>query len=64
MQIPLWAIIYGVAWLLWLCCVIGGVANQKILGLFTSTGGYKPSEQYLRGIEEGSMKIDNDIKFV
>ena len=54
-MIPLWALFYGLAWIVWLLCVIGGLGNQKLLGMFSARGEFTPSEQYQRGLKLSAM---------
>jgi hypothetical protein len=51
-MIPLWAVLYGLAWVAWLICMIGGLGSTKLLALW-STGnlGFTPSESYIRGLQ-------------
>lgn len=48
---PFWGIIYGLAWIAWLVCIIGAMGNSKIIGAFSTNYQYSPSEQYLQGIQ-------------
>ena len=60
---PVWGIAYGIAWIAWLFCVIGGLGNSKLLGLCSLDGGFTPSEQYLRGIQITQMEVqDNQVQ--
>jgi hypothetical protein len=52
-MIPLWGILYGIAWVLWLVSMIGGLGSTKLLS-FWSAGrqvGFEPSDRYRRGIQ-------------
>jgi hypothetical protein len=51
-MVPLWAILYGLARIAWLVCMIGGLGSSKLLGL-CSTGqrGFLASDRYLRGLQ-------------
>ena len=65
-MIPFWRIIYGLAWVIWFICVIGGLGNQKLLSLFSQESGFQYSPQYINGIELAQMGGDsqiNDIAF-
>lgn len=49
---PLWEIIYGIAWVAWLCCVIGGLGSAKVLTLCSNKDiGFQPSPRYINGIQ-------------
>jgi len=63
-MIPFWGILYGIAWLAWLACAIGGLGNQRLLGIFSEKAGYTPSEQYLRGLDLSLMERNADSKSV
>ena len=52
---PFWGILYGLAWIAWLLCIVGGLGNSKILSVFSSNTAYTPSEQYLQGIQRASV---------
>jgi hypothetical protein len=51
-MVPIWAVLYGLAWVAWLICMIGGLGSTKLLAL-CSTGnlGFAPSESYIRGLQ-------------
>ena len=62
-MLTIWGIVYGIAWLAWLFCVIGGLGNSKVLGLCSFDGGFTPSEQYLLGIKITQMETqDNQVE--
>jgi hypothetical protein len=51
-MIPLWAVVYGLAWVAWLVCVIGGLGSTKLLALWSGRSlGFTPSERYVRGLQ-------------
>jgi len=49
-MVPLWGAVFGVLWIIWLGCVIGGLGNIEILSSFYRKCGFIPSAGYIRGI--------------
>ena len=58
-MLPLWGILYGIAWIAWLICVLGSLGSLKLLGHFSNEGGYQYSQQYLNGIKLSQMGNDS-----
>jgi hypothetical protein len=55
-MIPLWTIVYGLAWIMWLVFLIGGLGNTKLLSLCSTTkSGFTASENYTRGRQLAQM---------
>lgn len=62
-MVPIWGILYGLAWVAWLICVIGGLGNTRLLALLSAaqTPGFAPSDRYRRAQELAEMnEMDSD----
>ena len=56
-MVPIWGILYGLAWVAWLICVIGALGNTRLLALLSvnKTPGFVPSDRYRRAQELAQM---------
>jgi hypothetical protein len=56
-MMPLWAIVYGLAWIMWLVFLIGGLGNTKLLSLCSATrSGFTASDSYARAVQLAQME--------
>lgn len=62
-MVPIWGILYGLAWVAWLICMIGGLGNTKLLALMSTAKqqGFIPSDRYRRGLELAQMNVAADV---